>query len=242
MPRRKSPKVDEEALASWWDEFGYAVQDEAWPRVEQLLRSLEVMPGVSRGELAYANGVAIWEREGGDAARETLAEAVRVEPGHADARHALALASEHAGDRDEMSRQFLAVLRLDAAADAEHQLETDSTRAFIANAAARVLDELPTEFRERLVNVPVVLESRPSLDLVAQGFDPRSLGLFEGNTDAEQQDAVVAPTRIVLYAANLLASFPHDDDLGDEVETTILHEVAHFFGLDENQVAELGLA
>mgnify|MGYP005813335487 CR=1 FL=1 len=49
-----------------------------------------------------------------------------------------------------------------------------------------------------------------------------------------------APTRIVLFTSNLLASFA-DDDLEEQVEITVLHEVGHYFGLDENDMVRLGL-
>jgi predicted Zn-dependent protease with MMP-like domain len=91
--------------------------------------------------------------------------------------------------------------------------------------------------------VPIVLEPRPHPDLVREGFDPRSLGLFEGleHGRLEAGEAAVAPTRIVLYYANMLADFPEHDELADEIEITILHEVGHFFGLDEDDLERLGL-
>jgi predicted Zn-dependent protease with MMP-like domain len=106
-----------------------------------------------------------------------------------------------------------------------------------------VLHHLPERFRDRLENVPVVLEPRPSRAIVAEGFDPRALGMFEGAGDRDKQAGEVetAPTRVVLFFANLLASFPDDEDLALQVEVTILHELAHFFGLDEDEVAGLGL-
>jgi predicted Zn-dependent protease with MMP-like domain len=74
-------------------------------------------------------------------------------------------------------------------------------------------------------------------------MDPRSLGLFDGLSDAEVQNAEIAtqPTRIVLYTGNLVGSFGTDDELVEEVEITILHEVGHFFGLDEEDMERLGL-
>lgn len=242
MPRKRRVVVDQAAIERWWDEFAASVEQAEWPRAEHLLRSLAAMPGVSRGEVEYARAVAAWERDGPTAARDILVGAVQLEPGHADARHALALVADELGDLGERDRQFMAVLRLDTAADAELGLESAADRRFITEVASDVLDGLPDEFRARLSNVPLVLESRPAIALVGAGFDPRSLGLFEGNTDGEREALALAPTRIVLYAANLLAAFGHDDEaLEDEIETTILHEVAHFFGLDEDQVAELGL-
>jgi predicted Zn-dependent protease with MMP-like domain len=52
---------------------------------------------------------------------------------------------------------------------------------------------------------------------------------------------IPAPTRIVLYACNLLAEFPDPVDLQEQVEITVLHEVGHYFGLDEDDMERLGL-
>ena len=76
--------------------------------------------------------------------------------------------------------------------------------------------------------------------LVADGFDPRALGLFEGPTEGTTD--VPMPTRIVLYAANLLAEFPEEPELSEQIEVTVLHEVGHFFNLDEEQLERLGLS
>jgi predicted Zn-dependent protease with MMP-like domain len=88
-----------------------------------------------------------------------------------------------------------------------------------------------------------VLEARPAEALVREGFDPRALGLFEGQGDLGQHSGAThdAPTRIVLFYANLLASFPDEDALREEIEVTILHEIGHFFGLDEDDMERLGL-
>ncbi|RPI57721.1 MAG: hypothetical protein EHM50_11480, partial [Lysobacterales bacterium] len=51
----------------------------------------------------------------------------------------------------------------------------------------------------------------------------------------------LAPTRIVLFCSNLLVGFPDRDELAEQIEITILHEIGHFFGLDEDAVARLGL-
>jgi predicted Zn-dependent protease with MMP-like domain len=106
--------------------------------------------------------------------------------------------------------------------------------------ARAVLDALPAELARRLSKVPVLLESRPTAHVVAEGFDPRALGLFEGAMLAEPD--LAAPSRIVLYVHNLFEATEDDDALLEEVEVTVLHEVGHYFGLDEDEVAELGLA
>jgi predicted Zn-dependent protease with MMP-like domain len=106
-----------------------------------------------------------------------------------------------------------------------------------------VLASLPGDVGARLANVAVVVMDRPPREVVAEGFDPRAYGLFEGPTDAAEWDAPIGPTRVVLFVANLVADFGDDDDrIAEETRTTVLHEIGHYFGLDEDEVADLGLA
>ena len=91
--------------------------------------------------------------------------------------------------------------------------------------ARRVIAELPVKWRSRLADVPIIVEERPSEDIVRDGFDPRALGLFEGPDHAARTggSTYVTPTRIVLYAANLAAFVDPDDDeeLAAEIESHV---------------------
>lgn len=183
------------------------------------------------------------------AAAERWAEVVRVldkvvakEPDDADAHHLLGVAHGELGRDDLSRRHFLRTYDLDRKADATSPV-TDELADALAARAREVLEELPEEYRERLGNVLVVLEERPARSLVEEGFDPRAYGLFEGQEHVEQlnQEVTSQATRIVLYAANLLADFPDPEDWAEEVRVTVLHEVGHFFGLDEDDMVRLGL-
>jgi predicted Zn-dependent protease with MMP-like domain len=147
--------------------------------------------------------------------------------------------AEQQGDRAALVRHFLRVRALDAEHDRDAGLGKPEHFDFIDRVARDVLDALPAPFAARLAHVPVLIERRPARALVEDGFDPRSFGLFEGPTDAMRD--VPAPTRIVLFACNLLAEFPDPDTLAHQVELTVLHEIGHFFGLDEAELEELGL-
>lgn len=181
---------------------------------------------------------------GDAAAREPLEQLVREHPDFADARHALALVHEALGERDLMIEQFLQVRRLDSKEDRQARFDLPSESARIVEMARKVIEELPAEFRDRLDSVPVIVEARPSVELVRDGFDPRSVGLFEGSDHRDPVfDAPPMPPRIVLYAANLTAYLDPDDPLAleTEVEITVLHEIGHYFGLEEDRLDELGL-
>lgn len=194
-------------------------------------------------ELHYLRGDLVWRTDSPEAAIAHFARAVALDPRHADAHHALAQVHEALGDLDATVRHNLEVLRLDAHDDIGAGIGTPEDQRFIAAVAEEVLEELPEEFRDRLGNVPVVLEARPARYLVAEGFDPRALGLFEGpdHFDQRSAEAAAAPSRIVLFFANLLASYPDEEDLREQVEVTVLHEIGHYFGLSEDDMERLGL-
>jgi predicted Zn-dependent protease with MMP-like domain len=100
------------------------------------------------------------------------------------------------------------------------------------------LDELPDEMVDGLENLVFVTEDRPadgSLDL---------LGLYEGTalTDRDQYGFGELPDRIVLYREPLLAICETLDELRDEIHVTLVHEIAHYYGIDDDQLHELGWA
>jgi predicted Zn-dependent protease with MMP-like domain len=107
--------------------------------------------------------------------------------------------------------------------------------------AVGALDELPEDVKKRLENVPILIDEMPSDDLIAEGVDPRSLGLFQGTAMPDAGGAAPAVTNILLFKTNLERAAEDLDHLADEVRITVLHETAHYFGLDEEDLVQLGL-
>lgn len=192
-------------------------------------------------ELNYLEGVAAWREGSDDEAIAKFEAALSADPDHSDACHGLFMLFDTLGDHESSVSYALRVRAMDEEEVREDDALLDAREAEIRAIATRVLTALPEEFGRRLENVPVVLEARPSRALVATGFDPRALGLFEGLADAEAHHAGPMPSRIVLFTHNLAAEFPEQGELALQVEITLLHEVGHFFGLDEAQVEALGL-
>ncbi len=96
------------------------------------------------------------------------------------------------------------------------------------------LDELPPHLAEALTNVAVVVEDE-------NPEDPDLLGLYHGVPLPERGDmAGMPPDTISIYRLPLEESFPDPDDLREEIRITVLHELAHYFGLNEDRLAELG--
>jgi predicted Zn-dependent protease with MMP-like domain len=213
---------------------------------EQALAYIESVPSdlARRSAVRAARADALSTLKGPRAALPIVQDLVAEDPKDPDHRHALALAWEALGDETAKVREYLEVLRLDTAADEDAAVNLEATEDLVVEVAERTLASLPPAFRERLGDVAVLTEQRPTQSLVEEGFDPRALGLFEGPDAGELGGTSVsaAPTRIVLYVANLLLATTDDDELEDEVQTTVLHEVGHFLGLDETELDELGLA
>lgn len=174
---------------------------------------------------------------------EALERPPPFDPEDADAHHLLGVAYGELGNTARRRTHFLRTWTLDSEADAAQPWLDDEASDEIARLARQALEELPAEYREPLGDVLVVLEERPSRELVEDGFDPRAYGLFEGLDHAEHLNQTMASqvTRIVLFAANLLADFPEHEELAQEVRITVLHEVGHYFGLDEDDMVRLGL-
>jgi predicted Zn-dependent protease with MMP-like domain len=194
-------------------------------------------------EVRLARCHALWLARGVEAARVSFEKLIADHDDYADAHADLAVAYDELGDENLRNQHLLRVLALDAAQDREAGFDASEYEEFIVQTAERTLQQLPIEFRRRLQDVPILLEERPAEALVREGFDPRALGLFEGG-DHEQHRAAASsdtPTRIVLYTANLTAECDDPEGLQREVEVTVLHELGHYFGLDEEDMVRLGL-
>ncbi|MEV8171239.1 metallopeptidase family protein [Microbacterium sp. NPDC077486] len=100
------------------------------------------------------------------------------------------------------------------------------------------LDQLPDEMVEQLENVVFVVEDRPEdggLDLLGH-YDGLAL------TERTQYGMGELPDRIIVYREPHLAQCDDIDQLRDEIHTTLVHEIAHFHGIDDAQLHELGWA
>lgn len=125
--------------------------------------------------------------------------------------------------------------------DGKEEIEPLADADVFEEMAQVALEELPEELHQRLERVAILIDERPTLDMVQEGVDPRSLGLFTGTPTTEEQSGVPALTHIHIFKRNLERVCRDLDDLEEQVRITVLHETAHFFGLDEEQVAALGL-
>jgi predicted Zn-dependent protease with MMP-like domain len=104
------------------------------------------------------------------------------------------------------------------------------------------LDSLPQEFRDRVRNVAVLVE-----DLPAHQPPPQSsgrtllLGIFHGvpMTRKSVFDLATGPDQIVLYQKNIEAVCSTEAEVREQIRLTLMHELGHYFGMDENQLKDV---
>jgi len=103
------------------------------------------------------------------------------------------------------------------------------------------LAALPKPLSEQAQKLPVTFERMPNAGLQADGIEKDTLGLFTGSEFADE-GASVLPAQIILFLENLWDFSDGDDEIFcEEVRTTFLHELGHFFGLAEDDLTERGL-
>lgn len=106
---------------------------------------------------------------------------------------------------------------------------------------------LPPELRREVRNLDLVIEDRPTReDLRVAGVEPGHtlLGLYHGIPlpDRGQYYNLVLPDKISIYQKPIEALCGEDDDeIREQVRITVLHEIAHYFGIDDDRLHELGM-
>jgi predicted Zn-dependent protease with MMP-like domain len=109
----------------------------------------------------------------------------------------------------------------------------------------RALAGIPSPFREHLAEVAIVIDDEPTADQLRHNDiddDEGLYGIYEGVPITEYgADWVAMPNRITLFRLPLEEDFPDPDDLAEEVRITVIHELAHHLGIDDDRLGELGV-
>jgi predicted Zn-dependent protease with MMP-like domain len=121
-------------------------------------------------------------------------------------------------------------------------------RADVEALVAEELDRLPRQFADRLGSVQVIVEDAPSPELLESlGLDPEEdtlFGLYDGVPLPERgwSDSGLLPDRISIYSEPLLEACSTRRSLRREIRTTLIHEIAHYLGMDDDVIDDLGYA
>ncbi len=116
-------------------------------------------------------------------------------------------------------------------------------REHFVKVVEEVLDSLPREFRSRIRNVAVLVEDAPSNQPPLWSGQQRRLllGIFHGvpRTKKSIFDLPTGPDHIVLYQKNIEAVCSSDAEVREQIRLTVIHELGHYFGMDEDQLKDV---
>ena len=114
-------------------------------------------------------------------------------------------------------------------------------------AVGDALDAIPDELADQMDNVVVLVRDEPEPELLTEadydeGGLPTLLGLYDGVPLTERDDAwsVVLPDRILIFKGPLERWCANREELTAEIGVTVIHEIAHHFGIDDDRLHELG--
>jgi len=181
-----------------------------------------------------------WDLAGAASAFEAIA-AVEPDPW---IHERLALLADHAGDHDRAHALLVEAAALDGDRPAPVRVAAATFDRIVEDA----LGSLAAPFADRVRRVRVVREPVPFRELVdprdPSATPPDILGLFVGPTihDLAEDFPAQLPPSIYLFQRNLERMARDEEHLTEEIRVTLFHEIGHLLGLDEDGVAELGLA
>ena len=114
----------------------------------------------------------------------------------------------------------------------------EMSREEFEEAVADGLDLVPTELTDLMDNVVVLVEDEPP----PEAGEPNLLGLYEGVPLTERGDTYfgVLPDVIHIYQRNICAISETPEQVVEEVRVTVVHEIAHHFGIDDDRLTDLG--
>lgn len=205
-------------------------------------RAVKLSPGDAAARVAL--GSARFDVCELDEAERCVAQAIDRDPRSADAFWLRGRIQTVRGDHKAADKAFARAAQIDPVRFAvPFRVDEDAFAALMEES----LEELPAQVRDYLKNIAIVVEDVPELTQVQKNdppLSPGSLGLFEGTPPAlapGDDPWSHFPTRITLFRRNIEISCVDQDELRDLVSSTLLHEVGHYLGLDEEDLDERGL-
>jgi predicted Zn-dependent protease with MMP-like domain len=226
----------------WIEGAALAELGDAGPALARLDEALALEPDHLDAMLERAR--ALFELCRFDDAGAQLREVLDRSHDEAWAHHQLGLLAERRGDEREAERRFKRARRLDPEA---FPPPVTVPRAEFERLVEEALEEVPERVRAYLANVPIMVEDVPATDDLVGADPPLSptiLGLFRGAPYGQKASADPwshLPSAIVLYQRNLERFAATREELVEQIGVTLVHEMGHFLGLDEEELAGRGL-
>ena len=116
-------------------------------------------------------------------------------------------------------------------------------RSHFEQLVEEAIESLPEDFKQRLDNVAVLIEDYPSpRDERRAAHGGILLGLYQGQplTRRDSRYGMAFPDKISIYQGNIESICRTDAEVREQVRKTVLHEIAHHFGIDDRRLRELG--
>ncbi len=209
--------------------------DEALERVDTALR---ILP--DRGDALHERGVALFDLSRFADARVAFQKALVTQPNDAYTHQMLGLSLEQVGEMAQADIELAKAIEL-----APHELSApvlipvDEFQKEVDD----VIAKLPTERRAHVTSIKVEVVDLPDptdLKAVQPPFPPTILGLYRGPVGRAHQPGDEAPS-IVLYRKNLARAVKTRGELSEQIRDTLLHEIGHLEGLDEDDLRRRGM-
>ena len=175
-------------------------------------------------------------------ARRSLVSATALDSESGHAFYHLALVQERLGEDEFAEASFDRANALDPD---HYPLPARVDDAFFREVVAEAIDNLPRSIREYIADVPILVEDFPSDQMISeQNVSPQILGLYVGvpRIEAESAQHDGDFTRVILFKKNVEKICRDRDDLIEQIQVTVRHEVGHHLGLSEEDLERLGLA
>lgn len=243
-------QLAERAAAIAPDAESFYVLGLAWGTLGELDRAIEALRRALQLDEEHDDARAALAQELLDAlffeeAAEHAAEVLRAVPLHATALWVRGCLRERREDFDGADRDFQAAALADPVRYPLPQRLTDED---VATIVEEVVSSLHPSLQRYLEDVPVILDETPPEevlhDLEPPGRPTELLGCFSGASLADRSTGgtwATLPSSISLYRRNIERIAQDRDEVLAELRTTLLHEIGHFLGLDEEDLAERGL-
>ncbi len=112
----------------------------------------------------------------------------------------------------------------------------------IEEIAARTIEDLPEYFKNKLNNLIVIVKERPGSE-IRKRFGNNLLGLYEGVPLSQRGTAYsgAMPDKITLFKKNIEKSCLSDEETARQVRHVVIHEIAHHFGISDEELIEKGI-
>ena len=196
-------------------------------------QALDELPAPHTSDDWYATGRALYRGGRFEQAVAAFVEAVAADSSHAEAWYHLGRSQLWTGETIPAATAFERAHSLDEAMPATVQVSRDKFEDIALNAFASIPEPLAAMVTNS--NLMVTAPYLPPRDEVEEdGLDPDVLGYFAGHLD----DSEGGLQRICLFQANIECVVSTPEDLIEQVGITVLHEVAHFFGLEHEDIDE----